>query len=243
MMKTVHEVSRLAGVSVRTLHHYDAIGLLKPAQLTEAGYRLYDDAALRKLQSILLLRQLRFSLGEIKSLLSSPNFDAREALRDQIRLLELQRAQLDGLIVFARNLLEHGGEPMDFSAFDTTNYDACAAEAKARWGDTAAFRAYEEKTAARSAAEQAAAAERLMAVFADFGKIKTLAPASNEAQAQVAALQRCISEYYYPCTTEILTGLGQMYVGDARFAANIDRAGGEGTAAFAAAAIAQYCKA
>lgn len=241
-MKTVHEVSRLAGVSVRTLHHYDAIGLLKPAQLTEAGYRLYDDAALRKLQSILLLRQLRFPLAGIKALLDSPNFDAREALRDQIGLLTLQREQLDNLIGLARNLLEFEGDFMDFSAFDTTKYDAYAAEARARWGDTDAYRASLEKTAARSEDENAAAADALMAVFADFGKLKTLDPAAGEAQAQVAALQRCITAYYYPCTKEILAGLGQMYIEDERFRANIDHAGGEGTAQFAAAAIAEYCK-
>ena len=241
-MKTVHEVSRLAGVSVRTLHHYDAIGLLKPAQLTEAGYRLYDDAALRKLQSILLLRQLRFPLAGVKALLDSPNFDARAALRDQIGLLELQRAQLDKLVMFARNLLESGDDSMDFSAFDTTSYDAYAAEARARWGDTDAYRASLEKTAARSEDENAAAADALMAVFADFGKIKTLDPASTEAQAQVEALRRCITAYYYPCTKEILAGLGQMYIEDERFRVNIDHAGGEGTAQFAAAAIAEYCK-
>ena len=131
-MRTVHEVSRLTGVSVRTLHHYDAIGLLKPAQLTEAGYRLYDNAALKRLQSILLLRQLRFPLAEIKAMLDSPGFDAREALRDQIGLLTLKREQLDNLIGLARNLLEFGGDFMDFSAFDTTKYDAYAAEARAR---------------------------------------------------------------------------------------------------------------
>ena len=93
-MMTIHEVSRLAGVSVRTLHHYDAIGLLPPTTLTEAGYRLYDDTALARLQFILLFRELEFPLKDIKRILDDPNFDQSAALEDQIKLLELRRKQL-----------------------------------------------------------------------------------------------------------------------------------------------------
>ncbi|MBQ2776576.1 MAG: MerR family transcriptional regulator, partial [Peptococcaceae bacterium] len=90
-MKTVKEVSNLTGVSVRTLHHYDAIGLLKPTELTEAGYRLYDDTALERLQMILLFRELQFPLKDIKVILDNPAFNQTEALSQQIALLELQR--------------------------------------------------------------------------------------------------------------------------------------------------------
>ena len=86
-MWTVKQVSRITGVSVRTLHHYDAIGLLRPAKVTDAGYRLYDDAALRRLQNILLFRELQFPLKEIKAILDSPDFDPTAALEQQIRLL------------------------------------------------------------------------------------------------------------------------------------------------------------
>ena len=85
-MKTVREVSKLTGVSVRTLHHYDAIGLLKPSRVTEAGYRLYDDTALARLQSILLFRELQFSLKEIRAILDAPSFDPADALTQQIAL-------------------------------------------------------------------------------------------------------------------------------------------------------------
>ena len=88
-MLTVNEVSRLTGVSVRSLHHYDAIGLLKPARVTEAGYRLYGDDELKRLQNILLFRELQFPLKQIRTILDSPDFDQREALAQQIRLLEL----------------------------------------------------------------------------------------------------------------------------------------------------------
>ena len=90
-MKTVREVSRITGVSVRTLHHYDAIGLLKPTAVTEAGYRLYDDAALKRMQSILFFRELQFPLKDIKRILDAPDFDPMTALAQQVHLLEMQR--------------------------------------------------------------------------------------------------------------------------------------------------------
>ena len=90
-MKTVREVSRITGVSVRTLHHYDAIGLLKPTQVTEAGYRLYDTASLQRLHAILLLKELQFSLKDIKEILDSPNFERNKALDQQIELLKLKK--------------------------------------------------------------------------------------------------------------------------------------------------------
>ena len=111
-MMTIHEVSKLAGVSVRTLHHYDAIGLLPPTALTEAGYRLYDDTALARLQSILLFRELEFPLKDIKSILDDPKFDQATALTDQIKLLELRQNRLGQLIALARETLETGVTPM-----------------------------------------------------------------------------------------------------------------------------------
>lgn len=232
-MKTVHEVSELAGVSVRTLHHYDAIGLLKPTQVTPAGYRLYDDAALARLQTILLFRELRFSLKEIGTILDSPRFDRRQAMKQQMELLSLQRERLDKLIVLARELSEKGGDPMDFSAFDKTQLEQYAAEAKARWGDTEAYREYE-----RRGNDSAA----ILEVFREFGAVRHLPPYHPDVQAVVDKLRDCITQNYYTCTTPILAGLGEMYAADDRFQANIDAAGGPGTAQFAAQAIAYYCK-
>lgn len=118
-MWTVKQVSDIAGVSVRTLHHYDAIGLLKPAKVTEAGYRLYDEGALGRLQSILLFRELGFPLQEIKSILDRPGFDPMDALAQQLQLLERKRRHVEGLISLARGILEKGAWSMDFQAFDT----------------------------------------------------------------------------------------------------------------------------
>ena len=150
-MKTVKEVSKLTGISVRTLHHYDTIGLLKPARVTESGYRLYDEKALSRLQTILLFRQLRFPLKEIREILELPDFDPMEALTQQIQLLELQRQQLDDIIAHARQIQQTGVYTMNFKAFDTTKQDRYAAEAKAKWGKTDAYKEFEQKTAGKTA--------------------------------------------------------------------------------------------
>ena len=240
-MKTVKEVSRLSSVSVRTLHHYDAIGLLKPTRVTEAGYRLYDDTALARLQAILLFRELQFPLKEIKAILDSPNFNQQDALAQQIRMLELQRKHLDDLIAHARQIQTTGGIPMDFSAFDNSQLDSYAAQAKAKWGKTAAYKEFEEKTGDKTPAQMNATGDALIDIFAEFGAIRSAAPESQEAQALVAKLQTFITAHYYTCTPQILRGLGQMYIAGDSMTENIDAAGGEGTAAFAHAAIEVYC--
>ena len=122
-MRTVNEVSKLTGVSVRTLHHYDAIGLLKPTEVTEAGYRLYDDTALSRLQNILLFRELQFPLKEIKAILDSSNFDPLEALAQQIELLELQYKHIGELISFAREIQKKGVREMNFHVFDKSEIE------------------------------------------------------------------------------------------------------------------------
>ena len=236
-MKTVHEVSQISGVSVRTLHHYDAIGLLRPTAVTEAGYRLYDDTALARLQSILLFRELAFPLKEIKRIMDDPQFDQATALEQQIRLLELQQERLSRLIDLARETMKTGVTHMDFTAFDNSKLEQYAAEVKERWGNTAAY----QESAQRPAAEQKDAAAGLMAQFARMGRLRTGDPAGQETQAAVRELQQFITKHFYTCTPEILSGLGQMYTADDRFRASIDAAGGEGTADFAGKAITVYC--
>ena len=236
-MKTVHEVSQISGVSVRTLHHYDAIGLLRPTAVTEAGYRLYDDTALARLQSILLFRELAFPLKEIKRIMDDPQFDQSTALEQQIRLLELQQERLSRLIDLARETMKTGVTHMDFTAFDNSKLEQYAAEVKERWGNTAAY----QESAQRPAAEQKDAAAGLMAQFARMGRLRTGDPAGQEAQAAVRELQEFITKHFYTCTPEILAGLGQMYTADDRFRISIDAAGGEGTADFAGKAITVYC--
>ena len=235
---TIHEVSKLAGISVRTLHHYDAIGLLPPTARTEAGYRLYDDTALARLQSILLFRELEFPLKDIKRILDDPNFDHATALADQIKLLELRQEQLSQLIALARETLETGVTPMKFDAFDRTEQEKFAAEVREKWGNTAAYQEYQQHEKDGSARDS----DGLMACFAELGKQKHLDPAAAEVQAAVRDLQQFITGHFYTCTPEILAGLGEMYAADERFLENIDKAGGEGTAAFVSKAIAVYCE-
>ena len=241
-MKTVKEVSKLTGVSVRTLHHYDNIGLLQPAKVTDAGYRLYDDASLRRLHAILLLKELQFPLKEIREILDRPGFDPMEALAHQIRLLELQKEHLENLIAHARTIQKTGVIPMDFSSFDTAKIDRYAQEAKKKWGNTEAYKEYEVKTDGKTAGDMQATGDRLMDIFREFGEIRHLSPASEDAQALVAKLQNFISDNYYTCTKQILFGLGQMYAAGDEMNENIDRAGGEGTGAFARDAITIFCK-
>lgn len=126
---------------------------------------------------------------------------------------------------------------MSFDAFDTKKLESYKKEAKERWGDTSAYREYE----ARPKTDEAAAGKQMMDIFAEFGTLRHLDPAGEEPRAKAKELQQFITDHYYTCTPEILAGLGQMYVADDRFRENIDRAGGEGTAEFAAKAIAAYC--
>ena len=191
-MKTVKEVSRLTGVSGRTLHHYDAIGLLKPARGTEAGYRLYDDAALGRLQTILLFRELEFPLKEIKRMLDAADFDPLAALADQIRLLQLRREHLDRLIAHAQMIQKTGVMNMDFKAYETKKLDAYAAEAKQRWGRTDAWKESQEKAKGKSRDAQAAEADGLMDIFRRLGAYRTGDPAAPEAQALIRELQQYI---------------------------------------------------
>lgn len=236
-MLTVNQVSKLTGVSIRALHHYDAIGLLRPAAVTDAGYRLYDDTSLAQLAQIMLFRELEFPLAEIKRILSSPAYDANEALRDQLKLFELRRERLNEIIEQTKAMLEKGEKTMDFSAFKHEEYERYAREAKEKWGNTPEYAEYEAKLKKNGAAAMGSAGEKLMQRFAEFGALRGGDPAGDEAQAAVCGLQAFITENFYNCTDEMLAGLGEVYAADERFRKNIDAAGGEGTAEFVRDAI------
>ena len=228
---TIGEFSRLSGVSIRMLRHYDSLGLLSPAAVTEAGYRLYDETSAERLRSVLLLLELRFPLKEIARILNGPGFDPRKALRDQLELLRIRRDRLDAIIGLAESILEKGENTMDLSAFSTDEYDRYAAEVKRRWGDTAAYAEYEAR------GNGGDPSDALKELFKEFGALRNGDPDGEAAQAAVRALQGFITANYYTCTDEILAGLGEMYCADERFRKNIDAAGGEGTAEFIRDAI------
>ena len=239
-MRTVKQVSELTHISIRTLHHYDAIGLLKPTEITESGYRLYDDTALGRLQTILLFRELQFSLKEIKEILDDPEFDRKVALASQITLLKLQKKRLDKLIGLAETMYEKEENTMDFNAFSDYEIQQYKEEVKERWQETNEYREYERRN--RSKQKSSDASQQMMELFAKLGALRHLDPANQQVQGKVKQLQQLITDNFYTCSHEVLYGLGQMYVGDERFKQNIDRAGGEGTAEFVREAITLYCK-
>ena len=241
-MMTVHEVSKRTGVSIRALHHYDKLGLLPATEVTAAGYRLYDDTALERLQYILLFKELEFPLKDIRDILDSADFDQEKALEQQIHLLELKKERLDSLLNLARGIKKIGVKAMSFEAFDTKKIDEYAAQAKASWGHTAAYKEYEEKAKGRTKEDQQKLNVEMMSIFAELGKVKDMPCDASEPQALIRKLQEHICVHYYQCTDEILFSLGQMYAAGGEFTENIDRAGGNGTAEFTCRAIEAYCK-
>lgn len=238
----IGEMAKRAGVSVRTLRHYDAVGLLKPSCITQAGYRLYDQAALARMEQILYFRELGFALDEIKSMMQSPDYDASEAMQRQKKLLEMQRLRIDAMIGRLDEAIMGMGAPR-LEVFDMSEIEKAkrqyADEAKERWGSTAAYQESEKRTAQYTKADWQSVQSGMERLFAQFAAVRDLDPADERVQRLVKDWQQYISDHMYTCTDEILLGLGQMYVADERFKANIDRCG-EGTAACMSRAIAAY---
>ncbi len=238
-MYTVGELAKMAGVSARTLRYYDQAGLLKPSEVTEAGYRLYGDEAVGALTEILFFRELDFSIDEILRVRSRPDYDAREALERQKTLLTMRRERLDRLIALAGRALK-GEVIMELNAFDMTEIEEAKAkyadEARERWGDTDAYKQSTAKAASYGKDDWARISLETNAMFAGFAKLVGTVPDSKEAKALVLKWQDVITRNFYECTDEIMLGLASMYEADERFAKNIDKAG-EGTAKFMTAAI------
>lgn len=242
----IREFAKLTGVSVRTLHFYDEIGLLKPSSVDEQnGYRFYDEYSLTRMQEILFYRELDFSLNEIRMILSSPDYDKQNALKEQKHLLTLKKERLERLISALDGAMK--GEIINMNVFDNNEFETkreeYAKEAKEKWGDTAAYKESAEKTADYSADKWKqinSDMDERIAEFADC-KRKGFVPDSKEAQALAKKWQDFITGNYYTCTKEILAGLGDMYVADERFLKNIDRHG-DGTAQFMCEVIKVYCK-
>jgi len=241
----IKEFAELTGVSVRTLHYYDEIGLLKPCYVDEQnGYRFYDETSLERMQEILFYRELDFPLKSIAEILASPNYDKRKALAEQKRLLTLKKDRLERLIA-ALEQAEKGEITM--SAFDNSEYETARQqyedEAKQRWGGTDAYKESQAKTAGYSKDKWNDVLAGMNDVFAEFTECKECGESadSDAAQQLVKKLQDYITANFYHCTDEILAGLGQMYVCDERFKKNIDK-NGEGTAEFVSETIRIYCK-
>ena len=241
MNMQIKDFARFTGVSVRTLHYYDEIGLLKPARVDKStGYRYYDEQSLLRMQEILFYRELDFSLKSIVEILSSPHYDKTQALKEQKKLLILKKERLENLISAIDSAMK--GENV-MKAFDNSKFEQYKAEAREKWGKTEAYKEHQEKTKGYSKEKWTSMAAGMDAIMGQFAAVMRNgdAPDSDAAQNLVKALQSHITENYYTCTREILFGLGQMYVADDRFRSNIDKHG-DGTAAFIRQAITIYCK-
>ena len=241
-MLTVKQLAKKCGVSVRTLHHYDAIGLLKPAKTTEAGYRLYDEAALERLYLILLFQELGFRLKDIRGILDAPDFDRNRVLEQQIALLEHKQRHLESVTNMARGIKLMGVNYLEFEGFDVNKMDDYAEQAKTLYGKTDAYREFEQKEKSRTKEQSDAINGQVMDFFVRLGALRGQSPDSEAVQNWVRDLQAFFTANFYTCTPEILMSLGDMYAGGGAMTENIDAAGGEGTGAFAREAIACYCK-
>ena len=236
----VKEVSKLTGVSIRTLHHYDAIELLTPDDSTEAGYRLYSDENLATLQQILFFRELGFTLKKIKELLDSPSFDRQEVFEMQRSMLIDKRKKLDVMIEIIEKTIQHGkGEysmtnEEKFKGFDFSE-NPYEQEAREHWGDKAVDDA--NKKAAQFSPEYGKEMNR---IYFKLAEMRHVDPESKEAQTGISEwydLLNKMGNY----SLEAFAGLGQMYVDDKRFTKNIDQFG-EGLAVFMRDAMAAYSK-
>ena len=236
MRMLIKEFAVFTGVSVRTLHYYDEIGLLTPAYIDKnSGYRFYDESSILRMQEILFYRELDFSLKDIREILSSPNYDKAAALTEQKKMLTLKKERLERLIAAIDNAVK--GENI-MNVFDNSEFEKYKYEAKEKWGSTEAYKEY----AAKPQSSHQNIAYGLNSILAEFAECLKIgeSPDSDAAQTLVKKLQNHITKTCYTCTNEILAGLGQMYVCDERFKNNIDQ-NGEGTAEFISSAISFYC--
>jgi len=236
----IREFADFTGVSVRTLHYYDEIGLLAPAHVDQhTGYRYYDEESLLRMQAILFYRELDFSLKDICRLLSSPDYDKTKALEEQKALLILKKERLEKLISAVDGAMK--GENI-VKAFDNSKFESYKTEVRERWGQTRAYAEYTEKSKGRTQETKSAITQGMDAVLEEFALCMKNGSTHDSASAQalVKKLQNYISENFYTCTDEILAGLGQMYTADERFKTNIDRHA-PGTAEYITKAINNYC--
>lgn len=240
-METVKQIGKRTGVSVRTLHYYDEVGLLHPTQVTQAGYRLYDEEAVERLYMILLYRELGFSLKEIMEIMNASDYDRNRILEQQARLLEAKKQHIQNLIFLTRGIKLSGVRNMSFEGVDPKKLEEYTAQAKVIWGNSQAYQESLEKAKDRSPEETSALGEQVMDFFVQLGRIKDQEPGCAEAQSWAARLQGFFSQHFYNCTDEILRGLGDVYAGGGTMTENIDAAGGPGTGAFAREVIRIYC--
>lgn len=235
MAMKVKEVAALVGISVRTLHHYDDVGLLKPDHLTESGYRLYSEENLEMLQQILFFKELGFPLRKIKNIVMSPSFDRQEALEMHKRMLIDKRGRIDQMISTIDKTIHHmkGDRQMTNEEkfvgfdFDQNPYEQ---EARERWGNDAVD-ASQKNLAKLSKQQQTSLSKEWEALYTRLATLRHASPDSEEAQEAIKEWYDLLNSNFGHYTLDAFKGLGQLYVDDERFTKNIDKYG-EGLAIF-----------
>jgi len=224
----VGDVSRIARISVRTLHYYDDIGLLVPTARTDAGYRLYTDDDLLRLQQILIGRELGLSLEDIRRSLDDPSFDRRKALLAQKGQLQERAAQTAAMIAAVDSALaivdsNRQGGTMEsiFEGFDPAEYDA---EVRERWGGTDAYKEATRRTKRYTKEDWQRLRSEQEAIYADAAALMNcgMAPTDDAAMAVAERHRLVIDRWFYPCSVDAHRGLANLYESDARFSAGID---------------------
>jgi DNA-binding transcriptional MerR regulator len=230
-MFTVGELSKLTGVTVRALHHYDEIGLVRPSARTAAGYRLYDDDDVLRLQQVLLFRELGLPLPEIAAVLDDPEYRRDDVLRRHREVLVAKRTRLDAMVAaldaaLAQQQKGLAMKPEDvkslFDGFDPAQYEA---EVEERWGNTDAYKESQKRVKRYGKAEWDAIKAEGDAIYRKLADLMAAGTPARDPAVQAAAEEHRehISKWFYPCSKEIHRGLGEMYVADPRFTANLDR--------------------
>ncbi|MBP9761343.1 MAG: MerR family transcriptional regulator [Candidatus Magasanikbacteria bacterium] len=245
MTYTIQQLASLAGVTKRTLHHYDAIGLLEPASVQKNGYRVYGQKEVERLLQILFFRELEFSLEEIQRIISSKYYDPTQALEDQKQLLLLKQKRIKTLIHTIDTRIKHMNNDTTqkqdevFDSFDTSEFDAYKEEAKQRWGHTEAWKQSQERTKHWTKKEYARVKEEGEVLMRQIVAVMDKGAADPEVQALIHVHYNSLREFYDP-NISMYRGLGQMYVDDPRFTAYFEKFA-QGLAVFMKDAIFVYC--
>lgn len=238
MTMKINEASKLTGLSIKTLHHFDNIRLLSPKR-SSSGYREYTEDDIAKLQTILFFRELDFPLKEIANILKDKNFDLQEALKDQIKLLEIKQKRINSIIELAKKNLGDNKMENNFKPFNNKEFEKYEKEVKEKWGNTDAYKESHDMLKNQSKETIQKDGDLMMDIFRKFGLVKDN-KIDTEALNLVKELQDFITNHYYKCDNQTLVGLGEMYVADERFKNNIDKKGGTGTAEFVNSCIKTY---
>jgi len=208
--------------------------------VTDAGYRLYNDAALDKLYMILVYRELGLRLNEIGSILDAPDYDRNRVLEHQIKLMQERVEKLQNRMTLAKGMRMLGVKYMDFEGFDPKKIDEYSQQAKTLYGKTDAYKEFEQKQKSRTKEQEKDLGAQVMDFFVRLGKMRPCEPDSEAAQNWAKELQAFFTEHFYTCTPQILKSLAESYAGGGSMTENIDKAGGEGTGAFAKQVIDIY---